>query len=135
MPPPFAFNNAVLAETYKRIVENTKCITCRVWETGATAAVMTARITEPTTLSQFWDWVDHFFGDSVRCSDSHDSDFAARSPGEPFYVVRVAGENRGLLPKGCRHRKDVNHNGVNHIRRLGQAQQGPCFVRLGIAER
>jgi len=38
MPPPFAFNNAVLAETYKRIVENTKCITCRVWETGATGA-------------------------------------------------------------------------------------------------
>jgi hypothetical protein len=23
-------------------------------------------------------------------SDSHDSDFAARSPDEPFYVVRVA---------------------------------------------
>ena len=49
-------------------------------------------------------------------SDSDDSDFAARSPDEPFYVVRVACENRSFLPKGCRH-----HNGVNDIRRFGHA--------------
>ncbi|MBI4875300.1 MAG: hypothetical protein HY822_11765 [Acidobacteria bacterium] len=49
-------------------------------------------------------------------SDSHDSDFAARSPDEPFNVVWVAGENRGLSPKGCRH-----HNGVNDIRSFGHA--------------
>jgi hypothetical protein len=63
-------------------------------------------------------------------SDSHDSDFAARSPDEPFYVVRVACENRSLVPEGCCH-----HNGVNHIRRLSQAQQPPCFVRIGLTKR
>ena len=55
-------------------------------------------------------------GSSSYTSDSDDSDFAAGSPDEPFYVVRVACENRGFLPKGCRH-----HNGVNDIRRFGHA--------------
>jgi hypothetical protein len=49
-------------------------------------------------------------------SDSDDSDFAARSSDEPFYVVWVACQNRSFLPKGCRH-----HNGVNDIRRFGHA--------------
>ncbi|MCX6627927.1 MAG: hypothetical protein NTW28_09900 [Candidatus Solibacter sp.] len=59
-----------------------------------------------------------------------DSDFAARSPDEPFHVAWVACENRSFLPKGCGH-----HNGVNDIRRFGYAQQSPGFVRLGLAER
>ena len=63
-------------------------------------------------------------------SDSHDIDFAARSRDESFYAVRVACENRSFLPKGGCH-----HNGVNHIRRFGPAQQPPCFVRLGLAQR
>ena len=49
-------------------------------------------------------------------SDSDDSDFAAGSPDEPFYVFSVACENRSFLPKGCRH-----HNGVNDIRRFRYA--------------
>lgn len=52
-----------------------------------------------------------------RCAlDSHDSHFAAGSPDKPFNVVRVACENRSLLPKGCRR-----HYGVNDIRRPGNA--------------
>jgi len=46
-------------------------------------------------------------------SDSDDSDCVARSPDEPFYVVRTACENRSFLAKGRRH-----HNGVNDIRRF-----------------
>ena len=56
-------------------------------------------------------WTDRHY-----TSDSDDSDFAARSPDELFYVVWVACENRSFLPKGCRH-----HNGVNDIRRFGYA--------------
>jgi hypothetical protein len=63
-------------------------------------------------------------------SDCDDSDFAARSPDEPFHVAWVACENRSFLPKGCRH-----HNGVNDIRRFGYVQQSPGFVRLSLAER
>jgi hypothetical protein len=47
-------------------------------------------------------------------SDSNDSNFAARSSHEPFYVVWVACENRSVLPKGCRH-----DNGVNDVRGFG----------------
>jgi hypothetical protein len=50
-------------------------------------------------------------------SNSDDRDFAARSPDEPFYVVWVARENRGFLPKGGRH-----HNSVHDIRRFRLAQ-------------
>jgi hypothetical protein len=49
-------------------------------------------------------------------SDSDHSDCVARSPDEPFYVVRIACENRSFLAKGRRH-----HNGVNDIRRSGHA--------------
>ena len=49
-------------------------------------------------------------------SDGDDSNFAARSSNEPFYVVQVACQNRSFLPKGCRY-----HNGVNDIRRFGHA--------------
>lgn len=49
-------------------------------------------------------------------SDRDDSDFAARRPDEPFCVIRVACENRRLLPEGRRH-----HNGVNDIRGFGHA--------------
>ena len=60
---------------------------------------------------------DVFWSGRLRyTSDSDDSDFAARSPDEPFHVARVTCENRSFLPKGCRH-----HNGVNDIRRFGYA--------------
>ena len=60
---------------------------------------------------------DAFWTDRLRyTSDSDDSDFAARSPDEPFHVAWVACENRSFLPNGCRH-----HNGVNDIRRFGYA--------------
>src|ERR1035438_2886643 len=49
-------------------------------------------------------------------SDSDDSNFTARGPDEPFYVVRIACENRSFLPNGCSH-----NNGVNDIRRFGHA--------------
>jgi hypothetical protein len=49
-------------------------------------------------------------------SDSDDCDCVARSPDEPFYVVRIACENRSFLAKGRRH-----HNGVNDIRRSSHA--------------
>jgi hypothetical protein len=61
-------------------------------------------------------------------SDSDHSDFATRSPDEPFHVVWVARENYGFLAKSYRH-----HNGVNDIRRSGYAKQPPCFVRLALA--
>ena len=52
----------------------------------------------------------------LLASDSDDSHVAARGPHEPFYVVRIACENRSFPPKGCRH-----HNGVNDICRPGHA--------------
>jgi hypothetical protein len=63
-------------------------------------------------------------------SDGGDHDFASRSPDEPFYVVRVASEDRSFLPKGRRH-----DDSVNDIRRFGYAEQPPGIVRLGFAER
>jgi len=63
-------------------------------------------------------------------SNGDHSDFAARSPDEPFYVVWVACENHGFLAKSYRH-----HNGVNDIRRSSQAEQPPCFMRLALAKR
>ena len=63
-------------------------------------------------------------------SDSDHSDFATRSPDEPFHVVWVACENHGFLTKSYRH-----HNGVNDIRRSGHAKQPSRFVRLALAKR
>ena len=81
------------------------------------------RIADNTARSASFRCADFAFADDVSwtdrlryTSDSDDSDFAARSPDEPFYVVWVACENRSFLPKGCRH-----HNGVNDIRRFGHA--------------
>jgi hypothetical protein len=44
-------------------------------------------------------------------SDSDDSDVAARSPDEPFYVVCVACEDHGSLAKGRRHNNSINDIG------------------------
>ena len=63
-------------------------------------------------------------------SDCHDCDFAPRRPGEPFYVVRVTCENRGLLARSHRY-----HNGVNIVRRSGHSKQPPCLVRFALAKR
>ncbi len=63
-------------------------------------------------------------------SDSHDCDFAPRSPTQPFYVVRVACENRGSLAKSDRH-----HNGVDNVRRSRHSKQPPCLVRFALAKR
>ena len=65
-----------------------------------------------------------------RLSDSDYSDFATGSPDEPFQVARVACENHGFPAKSRRH-----HNGINRIRRSGQAKQAPCFVRVALTER
>jgi len=63
-----------------------------------------------------------FWTDRLRyTSDSDDSNFAAGSPDEPFYVVWIACENRGFLPKGCCH-----HHGVNDIRRLVMPSNRPA---------
>jgi len=60
---------------------------------------------------------DGFWTNRLRyTSDSDDSDFAATSSDEPLYVIWVACENRGFLPKSRRH-----HNGINDIRRFGHA--------------
>jgi hypothetical protein len=75
-------------------------------------------------MNQLMDSVDVSKGAHPICppspppvqSDRDDSECAARSPDEPFYVVWVAGENRSFLAKGRRH-----HNGVNDIRRSGDA--------------
>ena len=63
-------------------------------------------------------------------SDSHDCDFAPRSPDEPFYVVRITCQNRGLLAKSHRH-----YNGVNNVRSSGHSKQPPCLVRFALAKR
>ena len=53
-----------------------------------------------------------------------------RSPDKPFYIVRVAGENRSLLANGYRY-----HNGVNDIRGSRLAEQLSRLVRLALAKR
>ena len=66
----------------------------------------------------------------TRKSDSDHSDFATGSPDEPFHVDPVACKNHGFLAKSRRH-----DHGIDHIRRSGQAQQSPCFMRLALTER
>jgi len=63
-------------------------------------------------------------------SDSHDCDFAPRSPDEPSYVIRVTCENRGFLAKSHRH-----HNGIDNVRRSSHGKQPPCLVRFALAKR
>jgi len=46
-----------------------------------------------------------------RASDRDDGNFAASSPGEPFHVIRVAGQNHGFLSKGYRYHDSVNDIG------------------------
>ena len=70
-------------------------------------------------------WTDRF----RHPSDGDDGDCVARSPDEPFYVVRVTCENRGLLATSQRH-----HNGIDNVRRSGHGRQPPCLVRFALAK-
>jgi hypothetical protein len=78
-------------------------------------------------------WLSEFHTRCRGCfsltSDSHDCDFAPRSPDEPLYVVRVTCENRGFLAKSQRH-----HNGIDNVRRSGHGKQPPCLVRFALAK-
>jgi hypothetical protein len=63
-------------------------------------------------------------------SDPRDRDFAPGRSDEPFYVVRVACENRCFLAKSHGH-----HNGVDNVRGPGDGKQPPCLVRFALAMR
>ena len=61
-------------------------------------------------------------------SDSDHGDFAARSSDKPFYVVRVARENRRFPAKSSRH-----HYGIDDIGGSGLAEQASRIVGVVLA--
>jgi len=66
-----------------------------------------------------------------RISQNRDDiELAAGNPDEPFYIVWIACENRGLLAKASCH-----HDSINDIRGSSHAKQPPCFVRPALAKR